>query len=191
MHCCIERIGEKLNDLVVRQCVFAGNKDGLNIYCATLATGDKFIVDHCIFKDCGACVVFWDGREEIGGHDCTMRYCIVEGAYTSGAWTCQTDIDFNFHHNIITNSEYFWMRKRGDHQKYKIDKCVIVGNKHWSGYGVASGPISQTGPEVSYNEKNITKEGQVVLVKDKNKRDYLHVMPGTFGSDLGAGLFKK
>ena len=191
-HCCVERIGKKLDDLVVTQCVFVGNnKDGLNIYCAALATGDRFVVDHCIFKDCGACVVFWDGLEEIGGHGCAMRYCIVDSAYTSGVWTCQTAEDFKFHHNIITNSEYFWMRKRGDHQKYKINKCVIVGNKYWSGYGVASGPTGQTGPEVIYKEKNVTKEGQVVLVKDNTTRNYLHVVPGTLGSDLGAGLFKK
>jgi hypothetical protein len=190
-HCCIERIGEKLNDLVVRQCVFVADRDGLNIYCATLATGDRFIVDHCIFKDCGACIVFWDGLEEIGGNGCTMRYCIVDSAYTSGVWTCQTAEDFEFHHNIINGSEYFWMRKHGDLQRYKIEKCVVIGNKYWSGYGVASGPTGQTGPEVIYKEKNVVKEGQVVLVKDKTSRNYLHVVPGTSGSDLGAGLFKK
>ena len=190
-HCCIERIGEKLNDLVVRQCVFVADRDGLNIYCATLATGDRFIVDHCIFKDCGACVVFWDGLDEIGGHGCAMRYCIVDSAYTSGVWTCQTAEDFEFHHNIINGSEYFWMRKHGDLQRYKIEKCVVIGNKYWSGYGVASGPTGQTGPEVIYKEKNVVKEGQVVLVKDKTSRNYLHVVPGTSGSDLGAGLFKK
>ena len=190
-HCCIERVGEKLDDLVVRQCVFMADRDGLNIYCATLATGDRFIVDHCIFKDCGACIVFWDGLEEIGGHGCAMRYCIVDSAYTSGVWTCQTAEDFEFHHNIITGSEYFWMRKHSDRQRYKIEKCVVIGNKYWSGYGVASGPTGQTGPEVIYKEKNVTKEGQVVLVKDKTTRNYLHVVPGTLGSDLGAGLFKK
>ena len=56
---------------------------------------------------------------------------------------------------------------------------------------MASGPTGQTGPEVAYEEKNIIKEGQVVLVKDKTTRNYLHVVPGTLGSDIGAGLFKK
>jgi hypothetical protein len=190
-HCCVERIGKKLDDLVVTQCVFVGNKDGLNIYCAALATGDRFVVDHCIFKDCGACVVFWDGLDEIGGYACAMRYCIVDGAYTSGVWTCQTAEDFEFHNNIITGSEYFWMRKHSDRQRYKIEKCVVIGNKYWSGYGMASGPTGQTGPEVIYKEKNVTKEGQVVLVKDKTSRNYLHVVPGTLGSELGAGLFKE
>ncbi len=190
-HCCIERIGEKLNDLVVRQCVFAGNKDGLNIYCATLATGDRFIVDHCIFKDCGACVVFWDGLEEIGGHDCTMRYCIVDGAYTSSVWTCQTAEDFKFHHNIITNSEYLWMRKKTERPTmYKLNDCIINVNK-FSGYGIASGPIGETGAEITYEKTNVIKSARIPLVEDKNKRDYLHVVPGTFGYKLGAGLFKR
>ena len=191
MYAPIERIDKGLEDLLVTQCMFIGDKDSFDIYCPVIATGHKFVVEHCIFHNCHGSAVFWDGPEGISGKNNAMRYCIVDGAYISGVWTCQTAEDFKFHHNIITNSEYFWMRKRGDHQKYKIDKCVIVGNKHWSGYGVESGPISQTGPEVTYNEKNITKEGQVVLVKDKNKRDYLHVVPGTFGSNLGAGLFKK
>jgi len=190
-HCCIERVGEKLDDLLVTQCVFVGNKDGLNIYYAALATGDRFVVDHCIFKDCGACVVFWDGQEEIGCRGCAMRYCIVDDAHISSVWTCRTDEDFEFHHNIVTGSEYFWIRKRGDHQRYKIDKCVIVGNKYWSGYGVPSRPTGQTGPEVTYDGKNVAKEGQVVLVKDKTSRNSLHAVECTLGSNLDAGLFKK
>lgn len=190
-HCCIERTGEKLNDLLVTQCMFVGDKDSFDVYCPVIATGHKFVVDHCIFHNCHASAVFWDGPEGISGRNNVMRYCIVDGGFISGVWTCQTSDDFEFHHNIITDTEYFWMRKRGDHQKYKIDKCVIVGNKHWSGYGVASGPTGQTGSEVIYKEKNVAKEGQVVLVKDKTTRNYLHVVPGTLGSDLGAGLFKK
>jgi len=48
-----------------------------------------------------------------------------------------------------------------------------------------------TGPEVTYEEKNLVKKGTVVLEKDKRTRNYLHVVEGTFGSDLGAGLFRK
>ena len=188
-HCCIERIGEKLNDLVVRQCVFVADRDGLNIYCATLATGDRFIVDHCIFKDCGACIVFWDGLEEIGGHGCAIRYCIVDSAYTSGVWTCQTAEDFEFHHNIINGSEYFWMRKHSDRQRYKIEKCVVIGNKYWSGYGVASGPTGQTGDEISYEQAEIVTRGTLTFENNKRARNYMHTLKNSVGYDLGAGLF--
>ncbi len=190
-HCCLEQVGEKLDDLIVTQCMFVGDRDTSNIYCATLATGDRFVVDHCVFDNCHACVVFWDGTEGIAGKGCSMRYCIVDGAYISGAWTCQTTEDFEFHHNIVTGSEYFWMRKPGDRQKYRLQNCIVTENKYYSGYGIAGGPTGQTGPEVTYDEENVVKQGEVALEKDKRARNYLHIVERTFGSDLGAGLFKK
>ena len=190
-HCCIERIGNNLDDLVVTQCIFLGDKDTFDIYCATLATGDRFIVNHCIFRNCGASAVFWDGTEGIPGRNCAMRFCIVDGVYFSGTWTCQTKDDFEFRNNIVTNSDYFWLRKSGDPIKYQLRDCVVTNNKYYSGYGIESGPTGQTGPEVTYEEKNVIKNGQVVFEKNKGARNYLHVAPGSPGSNLGAGLFNK
>ena len=190
-HCCVSRIGKNLDDLVVTQCMFVGEKDGLDIYCATLATGDRFVLEHNIFHNCHACVVFWDGPEGIAGKGCEMKYCIMDGAYISGVWTCQTKENFEFHNNIVTGSEYFWMRKEGDKQRYRLHDCIVTENRYYSGYGIESGPIGQTGPEVSYDEEDITKEGKIILEKDKGVRNYLHVAGGTPGSELGAGLFRK
>jgi len=188
-HCCIERIGDKLDDLIITQCMFIGDNDGMNIYCATLATGDGFIVDHCIFKGCGASAVWWDGLDEIGGRNCAMRYCIIDEGYMSGPWTCQTAEDFEFHHNIVANSEYLWIRKQGDRQKYKINKCVIVGNKHFSGYGVVSGPTGPTGDEVSYELVDVVTNDNLVFETNHKSRNYMHIVEGSAGSKLGAGLF--
>jgi hypothetical protein len=191
-HCCLSRIGEDLDDLLVTQCIFAGDKKSIDIYCAALATGDRFVVDHCIFVNCHACTVFWDGLQGIAGKGCSMRFCIVDGAYISGVWTCQTAEDFEFHHNIVTRSEYFWMRKKIDNpRKYQLHDCIVTGNKNYSGYGVESGPTDLTGDEVSYEEQNIIKQGTVVLERDKRARNYLHPVDGSPGSDLGAGLFRK
>jgi hypothetical protein len=190
-HCCVERVGEKLDDLIITQCMFVGDRDTLNVYCATLATGDRFVLDHNVFYNCHACVVFWDGMQGIPGRGNAMRHCIVNGAYISGVWTCQTAEDFEFHQNIITRSEHFWLRKRGDMQRYRVYDCIVTENKYYSGYGVASGATGQTGSEVTFEEKNVIKEGEIRLEKNKEARNYLHVPEGAFGSDLGAGLFKK
>ena len=190
-HACVERVGENLDDLVITQCMFAGDRDTLDIYSAALATGHRFVVDHCIFRNCHASTVYWDGFEGIGGKGCAMRHCIVDGSYISGVWTCQTAEDFEFHHNIITGCEYSWIRKEGDKQKYKIRNCIITDNKHYCGYGVASGATGQTGPEVTYDEENVIKEGKVILERNKKARNYLHVVEGSSGSNLGAGLFYK
>jgi len=191
-HCCLSRIGDDLDDLLVTQCMFVGDRDTSDIYCAALATGDRFEVDHCIFGNCHACTVFWDGPQGVAGEGCSMRYCIVDGAYIAGVWTCQTAGDFEFHHNIVTRSEYFWMRKGTDgSRKYRVRDCIVTNNKNYSGYGVESGPTGQTGPEVTYEESNVIKQGEVILGTDKAARLYLHVMPDCLGSDLGAGLFTK
>lgn len=185
----VSRIGTNLDDFVVSQCMFVGDPDTFNIYCATLATGDRFVIEHCIFSNCHACVVYWDGLDGIPGKGNVMRYCIVDGAYISGVWTCQTGEDFEFHHNIVTRSAYFWMRKTGDQQKYRLHDCIVTDNRYYSGYGVEKGPTGQTGPEVTYDEQNVIKKGKVILLKDKTARNYLHITKGTFGSELGAGLF--
>jgi hypothetical protein len=191
-HNCISRIGDNLDDLLVTQCMFIGDRDVIDIYSAVLATGDGFVVDHCVFLNCHACTVFWDGPRGISGKGCSMRYCIVDGAYISGVWTCQTAEDFEFHHNIITRSDYFWMRKRiSNPRRYRLSDCIVTGNKNYSGYGVESGPTGLTGQEVTYEERNVIKQGTVVLSKDKKARNYLHPAAGSPGSDLGAGLFKK
>jgi hypothetical protein len=171
--------------------MFIGDNDSFNIYCPVIATGDKLIVDHCIFHGCHASAVFWEGSEQNSYKNNAMRYCIVDGGHQSGVWTCQTAEDFQFHHNVITDTEFFWLRKKFDKpKKYEIKDCV-VNTKHYSGYAVETGPTGKTGPEVTYNEKNIIKDKPVVLVRDKKVRNYMHVAPGTLGSKLGAGLFMK
>jgi hypothetical protein len=191
-HNCVSRTGDDLDDLLITQCMFVGDRDAVDIYCAVLATGDRFVVDHCIFRNCHACAVFWDGPQGVTGKRCSMRYCIVDGGYIAGVWTCQTAEDFEFHHNIVTRSEYFWMRKRiNNPRKYRVHDCIVADNKNYSGYGLESGPIGLTGPEVTYEEKNLAKQGTVALEKDRRARDYLHVVPGTTGSSLGAGLITR
>jgi hypothetical protein len=191
MYAPIERIGSELEDMLVTQCMFIGDKDSLDIFCPVIATGDGLVVDHCIFGGCHASAVFWDGLEEGSYKNNQMRYCIVDGGLISGVWTCQTDDDLRFHNNVVTDTEFFWMRKRiDDPKRYKIRDC-IVNAKNYSSYGVEAGPTGLTGPEVKYDEKNIIKGKPVVLVRDEKAKNYLHVVPGTLGSKLGAGLFKK
>ncbi|UCD53226.1 MAG: hypothetical protein JSW27_11390 [Phycisphaerales bacterium] len=184
-HCCIERIGEDLDDLVVTQCMFMGDPDTANIYCAALATGDRFVVDHCVFSKCHGCTVFWDGLDGIGGKGCAMRSCIVTGAFISGVWTCQTAEDFEFHHNVIADCEYIWMRKAGDRQRYRIRDCAVVGNQYFSGYGRASGPIGPTGSEVAFDRDKIITDGRLVFTSDAKT----HLAKESIGYALGAGLF--
>ncbi len=190
-YCPLECLQTNLEDVLVTQCLFSGNPDTLDIYCAVITDGHRFVVDHCIFSGCHACAVFWDGGRGVVGRGNAMRYCIVDGARISGVWTDDTAEDFEFHHNIVLESEYFWMRKRGAPKTYSLRDCIVAGNKHYSGYGVAAGAKGPTGPEIKFIEERIEKDKVVTLQRNRASNNYLHVLPGTLGSQLGAGLFKK
>jgi hypothetical protein len=72
--------------------------------------------------------------------------------------------------------------------KYTLDSCVIVNNKIYTGDG--ENPLT-----FALNEKNVIKEGNISLrmintIWEPLPIDHLHIMPGTLGYNLGAGLFK-
>jgi len=190
-YCPLECLQTNLTDVLVTQCLFAGNPDTLDIYCGVITDGHEFVVDHCIFSGCHACAVFWDGDRGVVGRRNAMRYCIVEGAKISGVWTCGTHEDFAFHHNIVTGSDYFWLRKRGAPQTYQMRDCVVSGNRHYSGYGLATGATGPTGPEIRFAEERVEKDKAVTLQRSRRSKHYLHVLPDTPGSKLGAGLFSR
>ncbi|MFC1736575.1 right-handed parallel beta-helix repeat-containing protein [Candidatus Hydrogenedentota bacterium] len=195
----IRRDGMNLDDLVVTQCLFTADKLVMPMHLPILAHGHGLVVDHCVFYNCQNSVVFWNAK---GGSSKgnAMKYCIVYGAYTSGVWTSQTAEDFEFHHNIISSCEYFWMRGDNNKKRYRTRDCIVTNNEFYSGSGGAAKITGETGSGITFDEENITKEGTVELVADlqdivgKNglikPRNHLHIVPGALGSDLGAGLFK-
>ncbi len=90
------------------------------------------------------------------------------------------------------------MRAPDNRKKYRVNDCVVTDNKYNSGYGTAAKIYGQTGAEVTFDEKNVIEEGTINLEKALvtpealsvvRPRGYLHVVPGTLGSDLSAGLF--
>ncbi len=189
------RQGKSLEDLVVTQCLFTMDRNALSSNVAIIANGHGLVVDHCIFYNCRNPIVFWNADGGTSKKN-AMRYCIVDGAYTSGVWVCQTAEDLEFHNNIITRSKYAWMRGSSNQRKYRLHDCIITDNESYSGECGSDWKLKATGPEIVYNEKDVIKTGKVVLEMGNGidlpvPRNFLHPVPGTFGSNLGAGLFKK
>jgi hypothetical protein len=189
------REGKSLEDLVVTQCLFTMDRNALSSNVAIIANGHGLVVDHCIFYNCRNPIVFWNADGGTSQNN-AMRYCIVDGAYTSGVWVCQTAEDFEFHNNIITRSKYAWMRSSSNQRKYRLHDCIITGNESYSGECNSDWKLKATGPEIVYNEKDVIRTGKIVLEMGNGidlpvPRNFLHPVPGTLGSDLGAGLFER
>jgi hypothetical protein len=186
------RDGKNLDDLIVTQCLFAGNVDVLPLHVGVIANGQGLVIDHCVFYNCKNPVVFW--RAENGNsRGNAMRYCLVYGSYFSGVWTTQSTNgdDFEFHHNIIADCSTVWIRENGSTRHYTAHDCIFTGYVNIAAYG--SGPLS--GANVTSSDflqmKNIQTVGHVEIEKDQSKRNYLQLTESSFGSALHAGLFTK
>ena len=156
----IFRMNKALVDLVVMQCMFIGDEQSMPYNIPICVQGQGLVVDHCVFYKCDIPAIFWDAEGGISKGN-AMRYCIIDGADIAAVWTCQTAEDFEFHHNIVTRGQYFWMRAPDNRKKYRIIDCVVTDNKYNSGYGTASAINGQTGLEVAFDEKNVIRDAQL------------------------------
>jgi hypothetical protein len=182
----IWRDGKNLNDLVVTQCLFAGNVDVLPIRVAVIANGDGLVLDHCVFYNCQNPVVFWSAQDGTSYRN-AMRYCLVYEANYSGVWTTtQTGDDFEFHHNVIANSHTAWIRDDSSTHHYQIHDCILTNNMKTTGNGSDNAINSEF-----LKMENVQLSGTIEIEKDQSKNNYLQLKEGSFGSKLHTGLFKK
>lgn len=188
----IWRDGKKLDDLLVTQCLFAGNVDVLPLHVGVIANGYGLVIDHCVFFNCKIPVVFWKNDGNTGSRS-AMQHSLVYGGYFCGVWTTQgtNGDDFDFHHNIIADTSTIWIREKGSIRRYKASDCIFTGYNKLAGYG--SGPLSDSdATSADFLEmKNVHTAGKVIIEKDQSKRNYLQLSEASIGLNLKAGLFKK
>jgi hypothetical protein len=185
----IVREGRGLDDLLITQCLFLGDEDAAPNHVSILANGHGVVVDHCVFSGCKVTVVYWfaEGGRARG---CGMRHCLVLGAYGCGLWTMSPGDDFEFHHNVIADSFYTWITEGRGKREYRATDSIFAGNKHLAGTG--AGPLlnfQDADPGFLKLAERMVTDKRVDVERDQTKRGYLHLVPGTLGADLGAGLF--
>ena len=188
----IIRIQSELNNLKVEQCLFVANIDN-PIQVAILADGSGIQVDHCVFRNARNSVVFWRKKGQEAKKGNRLTYSIVYGAYQSGVWTALDDEDFVFENNIITKCQFAWIRNGDNRADYKAENCVILDNEHEQGI---AGMESVVPEDFGLECINVKKEGTLEFVTTDEVDDpvpyhYLHLVPASFGSEFGAGLFIK
>lgn len=191
----IARFNKAKTDLSVEQCMFVGDENISQIQAGIIAHGNEVKIDHCVFYKIRNTVVFYqdsgDGIKTGNG----ITNSIIYGA-KQGVWTAWPDKDFKFENNIVSDCKHVWVKNYFNTTKsYSIENCVIVNNQF---YKVISDSLGVLVPgEFEIKEKNVIKEGQISLRLIENNVDqplpidYLHIIPGTLGYDIGAGLFKK
>ena len=196
----IARFDKAKTDLLVEQCMFIGDANISQIQAGVIASGNDVRIDHCIFYKLRNTVVFFLDSGDGIKHGNSLSNSIIEGA-SQAVWTVSPDKDFKFENNIVTNCRYVWARNNFNTSKnYSIENCIIVNNQYYT--GIADNERLAPG-EFEINETNVTKSGEVNLRLTGNNDkpflnevdkplpiDYLHILPGSLGYNIGAGIFE-
>jgi hypothetical protein len=121
-----------------------------------------------------------------------MRNTLTHGNYVTGAWLCGISEDFDFRINVMSGN-LSAVLFQGPVEKYDLANSLFAGNQNL--YDAGFGPpvnFKPLGPSVlplPPSSKVVDKQAQIEM--DQAKRNYLHLVEGTLGSDLSAGLFTK
>ncbi len=189
----IARFNKEKTDLLVEQCLFIGDDDASHLQVGIIAHGNKIRADHCIFYKARNSVVFWQDSGDTIKTGNGITNSIIIGASQSGVWTAWPDKDFVFENNIVSACKHFWIKNSFNETEYSIENCVVVNNQY---YQAVAGEEGVEPKEFVMKESNIIKEGEISLRKKEADTDaplpidYLHIIPGSPGDNIGAGLFK-
>lgn len=199
-YCPIGRFDSRLTDLLVEQCVFVGDPNDSQLHVGIYADGNEVVIDHCVFYKVRNTTVFGKAPESGIKNGNGFTNSIVYGA-SQAVWTGAPDKNFKFENNIVSNCRYVWVKGNGNSAEYSMTNCVIVNNKFYTGVPdkVRLNPV-----QFEIKENSIIKEGEISIrltgVEDRPTLDcvdkplpidYMHIIPNTFGYEIGAGIFKR
>ena len=100
----IGRTDRSLDDLEVKQCLFAGDEVTNPHHLSLLVNGSGLVVDHCVFYHVKQTAVYWTPGTK--GH--AMRNCMIYGC-RAGVWTSGIANDFDYRNNVVSNGEFVWI----------------------------------------------------------------------------------
>lgn len=188
----IVREGRNLDDLRITQCQFVGDKVTIPNHLAILASGQGIVVDHCVFYHCKDAIVFWFSDRP--AEHCEVHHNLFIGNYGAAVWSWTAAEDFKFYNNVVANTNVFWVLNKDEKVSFSLSNSIVIGyNELVNKGGGAFGFGEKGNPDrLKFGEDVvIKKEGTLQIEEDPTKRNYLHLIPGTMGADLGVGLFTK
>jgi len=188
----IERDSAGLHDLEISQCYFIGDKNFAPIQGAVYTQGAGIHVDHCIFFGCKHGLLLFEG---IRGF--SLTHSIIYGSYGAAVWFgTQNDPDqpFLFNDNIIAACNYFWaMADTAPHPHCRFNNSLISDNEHFMAVRV-NGNLTPFDGNDGHTESGIVKSGKIRLNEVTIKgmpQDFLALAPGSAGTHIDAGIFKR
>ncbi len=182
--------GKNLEDFRVTQCLFLGNKIALPNHLGILSAGRALEVDHCVFYGVKDAVVMWNTPADKS----KMHHNLFVNTYGALVWTWSTTEDFKFYNNVMSNVNVIWVLNKDAKYTFAIENSMFIGyNELVNKGGGAAGFGEKADPAKLKLSDNVVlkKEGSLQIEEDPTNRNYLHLVPGTLGADLGAGLFTK
>ena len=101
----IGREDTSLDDLEIKQCLFVGDEVTCPNHAPMLLQGKGIVLDHCVWYNVKQGVIFLTPGST--GH--AMRNCLIYGSYACSVWTSAIANDFDYHNNVVSNSDYVWI----------------------------------------------------------------------------------
>jgi hypothetical protein len=186
----IVREGRSLDDLRITQCLFVGDIVAIPNHLGILASGQGIVVDHCVFYRCKDAIVFWFSDEP--AMNCEVHHNLFVGNYGANVWSWSAAEDLKFYNNVIGNTNIVWVLNRDEKNSFTLTNSLIAGFNELVTRGGGAGGFGEKGDHTKLKygkDVVINKEGTLKIEEDPVKRNFLHLVPGTPGADLGAGLF--
>lgn len=186
----IVREGRNLDDLRITQCLFLGDQQAIPNHVAILASGQGVVVDHCVFYQCKDAIVLWNSDEP--ARNCEIHHNLFIDNYGATVWSWSAAEDLKFYNNVATGTNVFWILSRDEKASFSLSNSMITGyNELVNKGGGPAGLGEKADPAKLKLGKDVIlkKEGNLRIEEDPIKRNYLHIVTGTPGADLKAGLF--
>ncbi len=187
----IAKENDSLVDLKISQCYFIGERYSSPIQGAIYTFGEGLNVNHCVFYNCRNGILRFYNKENIDYKN-TITHNIIYGAYEGALWF-DLDPELVFNNNIISNCQYFWIKYKGDNEKYKFTDCVITNIDYYVTTMADDGTKERNIENTNIEEINIKKEGEINLINNSNEnlpKNYLHLDDKSVGHEFEAGIFR-
>ncbi len=124
----ISREDQTLDDLIIRECLFVGNKESARIQGAVWAHGTRIDISNCIFYECRNAILLFNN---VTGFNISQN--IITQSYESALWLGNEIDSFSFRENVVANNQNFLVMPAESKYSSAFKKSIISGNASYVG----------------------------------------------------------